>query len=159
MATTEDPLAQLYDIEGLDAINWWPLAFGWWVIVILILLALITLAILYWRKRRFERSWRYMALKQLTEITQLQSVQLQAIKLSELVRRIAIHQYSRKECASLTGRQWLNWLNTHDPAKFDWENQAIWLISAPYAPPSQIQSAISEVHIEAVVQAIKRWIK
>lgn len=159
MAATNDPLAQLYDIEGLDAISWWPPALGWWIIAILMLLILIVLSILYWRKRCFEMSWRYMALKQLTEITQFESVQVQAIALSELIRRIAIRQYSRKECAGLVGRQWLNWLSAHDPEKFDWQNKADWLVNVPYAPFSHIEPSISKAHVEAVVQAIKRWIK
>lgn len=158
MNPENDPLAALQDIEGLDAISWWPPAIGWWIVALLVILMAIGLGIWYWRQRRFKCSWQYAALEELAEITQRQSIQQQATALSELIRRIAIQQYSRKDCAGLAGQQWLNWLGQHDPANFDWPSRAVWLINAPYAPSASMQS-ISSNEIEAVVQAIKGWIK
>ncbi len=158
MNPSNDPLAQLYDIEGLDTISWWPPALGWWIVAILLLLMVIGLSILFWRKYRFARSWQNIALKQLAEIQQYQSTQKQAIELSELIRRIAIRQYSRKDCAGLEGHLWLDWLSANDPAKFDWQNKAVWLINAPYAPSSHLED-ISSTDVAAVVQAIRGWIK
>src|SRR5690554_7495111 len=47
-----DPLAQLNDIVELDHVSAWPLAWGWWLLLALLLLTLITCALWYIQTRR-----------------------------------------------------------------------------------------------------------
>ena len=47
-----NPLDQLRDIHLPEAIGWWPLAPGWWLLIILVCLGLITLARLFLRRRQ-----------------------------------------------------------------------------------------------------------
>ena len=55
MTTDSDKLlAQLYDIRDLDPVSWWPLAPGWWVLIVL---ALFAAAAAYWRQWTHRRSW------------------------------------------------------------------------------------------------------
>lgn len=156
MMPNADPLAELYDIEGLDAISWWPLAIGWWVVLLVIFLFIVVIATIYWRKRAFERSWRNSALKALSKMERNASAQETAVSLSELIRRIAIHTYSRKACAGLEGKAWLRWLKEHDPETFNWEEKAGWLVNIPYAPTS---TSVPESEIKTTIQAIRRWIR
>lgn len=151
-----DPLAELYDIEGLDAISWWPLAIGWWVVLAIILILAAGIAVFYWRKHAFERSWRKSTLKALSEMEQNAASQETAIALSELIRRIAIYTHSRKACAGLEGKAWLRWLKEHDPETFNWEEKAGWLVNIPYAPTS---TSVPESEIKTTIQAIRRWIR
>ena len=156
-----DPLAELYDIEGIDAISVWPLAIGWWLVLVAIVLLIAGALIIYWRKQVFARSWHNSALQALSKIEGDIANREIVFALSPLIRRIAIHRYSRKVCAGLAGKDWLRWLKKHDPQQFDWEEKAPWLANAPYAPPEQSipETKIPEADIKATIEAIRRWIK
>ncbi len=152
-------LEQLHDIDGLDAISRWPLALGWWIVIALLTLILIgSLALLlYWIA--YKRSWRNdtcnklnLLDKNLTEITARETL----IILSEYIRRIAIKRYKRKECASLMGKAWLQWLARHDPKKFDWEKMGTLLIDAPFAP---LNHPLPANQIRELIQAVKNWVR
>lgn len=154
-----NPLDQLYDIEGIDPINWWPLAPGWWVLILFLALSLLGLVIYYYRKCTFKNSWQYRILNQLSHLEQNSKkgeTQLTLIELSELIRRIAIYQYSRLECAGLEGKSWLRWLKNHDPYQFDWEAKGKYLIEAPYAPSYK---GIPDEDVLGLIKAIKKWVK
>jgi len=72
-----DPLAQLNDIIPAEAISWWPLAVGWWVLIglsILLTALLVSTLIKYYRKYR----WRREALELLSEIEQRYFLQFDA---------------------------------------------------------------------------------
>jgi len=152
-------LEKLHDIEGLDSISWWPLAIGWWVLLIIgiCILCAIIYYISYWFA--FKRSWKNDALqklahleKQLSDTTAREIV----IELSEYVRRIALRRFPRKECAGLTGEAWLKWLSLHDPKHFDWEKKGALLIDAPYAP---LNAGLSTNQIKDLIQAVRNWVR
>jgi hypothetical protein len=154
-----EALAHLKDIEGLAAISWWPLAPGWWGAMIIFILILLVFSIYYYRKRAFERSWRKAILNQLFAMEQnLLEVNAQATitDLSELMRRIAIHQYARAVCAGLEGKSWLAWLTKHDPHQFDWETKGKGLIEAPYAPSG---ASLQVEEVRDLIKATRKWVK
>ena len=154
-----DSLAQLHDIEGLDAISWWPFAPGWWAILIVSISILLVVFIACYRKHMFKQSWQYSVLRQLSVIenTLLKTnAQGTAIELSELIRRIAMHHSSRIDCAGLEGKAWLTWLTQHDPHQFDWETKGQWLIEAPYAP---FKTPLPLENIHDFIKAIRGWVK
>lgn len=152
-------LEQLHDIDGLDAIHWWPLAPGWWVIL---LMGIVILgAIVWWmcKKISFIRSWKNDTMQKLTGLEKElsdETIQETLITLSEYVRRIALRCFSREECAGLVGENWLKWLSQHDPKKFDWESKGKVLINAPYAPT---QNAMSIQEVKSLIQAIRSWVR
>lgn len=154
-----DPLSELYDIEGLDAISWWPLAFGWWLVIAIPLIGIFLFFIYYYKRRIFKQSWQYSILNQLTVMQhglRKDNTQASVIELSELIRRIAMHQYSRAECAGLEGKVWLEWLKQHDPNQFDWAAKGKWLIEAPYAPNYK---SIPKEDVLNFIKAIRAWVK
>jgi hypothetical protein len=152
-------LEQLHDIEGIDPISWWPLAIGWWVIIGLSLLLLsMSLGIIISRIR-FRRSWKHDALKQLALLERNLSSdtnQETLIALSDYLKRIVLKRFPRKECASLTGKMWLNWLTQHDPNQFDWNEKGVLLIQAPYAPR---RTSVSSEQIKDLIQAVRNWVR
>ncbi len=151
-------LEQLHDIEGLDPISWWPLAIGWWVLII-IGGCVITAAIYFAVSRlAFMRSWKYDTFKKLarleenlTEATARDTI----IVLSEYLKRIALKRFSRGACAGLSGEAWLKWLAKHDPKSFDWEKRGAVMIEVPYAP---VDSRLSIPQIKDLIQAVRDWV-
>ncbi len=151
-------LEQLHDIEGLDPISGWPLAFGWWVVIGLGLTLVIVTVYLVIRWIIFQRSWKSDTLQKLAMLdSQLSDTTAREtlMTLSEYIRRIALRRYSRKECAGLTGDDWLKWLKKNDPKQFDWENHGSILIDAPYAPIS-VRASIND--IKNLIQAVRNWV-
>lgn len=151
-------IEQLHDIEGLDPIGLWPLAIGWWAVIVIGVGAFIVLTYALIRWIAFKRSWkndtlRKLALleKNLSESTARET----AIILSEYLRRIALRRFSRKECASLVGESWLLWLTKNDPKQFDWKAKGMFLMNVPYAPEN---TAIPAEQVKDLIQAVKHWV-
>ena len=104
----------LRDLHLPDAVSWWPLAPGWWV---LIALALIGLAFLVRArlKIRARGAARRYALRQLNEIVaeyeeRKNPVEF-GVQLSELLRRTMLAYAPRLDVAGLTGDAWLERLD------------------------------------------------
>lgn len=158
----QDPLAQLKDIHLPDPVGWWPLAWGWWV---LIALALAGLLLLLWRWRARRRRLRYRREAQTvlrwtyhrytdSDATTATRDYLQA--LSELLRRTALSALPERhhaELAALNGRQWLRFLDSTAPVNngfSDGPGQA--LAEGPYQPnPS--------ADVDALNALAERWLK
>lgn len=222
----QDILLNMHDIAGLDPIGCWPLALGWWLVIIGGLLSIFLSLRWYFKYRDFRSSWRYaiylrleklsVLLKQQKQsqnqtLTQTQNQhqsqnqtlrqtknQHQTLKqtknqnqnqnetlmqnqqqlqqpqthqeqqaytvltkkvineLSECLRQIAINQYPRESCASISGKQWLIWLSEHDPKHFNWQQHGNLLLMGPYAP-NNINCSSAE--LGQLIQAAKRWLK
>lgn len=114
---TPDPasLQNLNDIVLPEAVSWWPLANGWYYLfgVLLLLLA--------WFAYRMIRSWRRNgyrreALQQLQMLAKdIESTEKRDAGLRQLpvlLKRTALSVYPRGQLASLTGENWLNFLNS-----------------------------------------------
>ena len=125
MPATELPLR---DIHLPPAISWWPAAIGWWILALLIPLCL------YLSYRLYKYLTRKTALKSakkhftvLRENQQL-SKREKLVALSSLMRRTAVSLYPRTDVASLTGEDWLNFLDESIPNR-DFNSDTGWLLT------------------------------
>ncbi len=101
-----DPLANLRDIQLPADVAWWPPAPGWWLLGLLILLAVLATG---WYCRRRYRQLRYRRaalaeLKQLLDETDNDAHILLAI--NRLLKRTALVAYPAATVASLHGQRW-----------------------------------------------------
>lgn len=112
MQTPQQQL-DLKDIHLPDAISWWPPAIGYWIVLGVIAACIISYLSIKAYRKRFEIKrlalTEFSAIKETYDSTS-DKKQL-VISLSELLRRAAISTFPLSECASLTGTQWLNWLD------------------------------------------------
>ena len=165
--TPESLTNRLHDIQGLDPVGFWPLATGWWlVLLVLVLLILLALGIRRWRpdwQRYLPRyGWSREATQELTVLRDQVArgdVKSLAAEFSELLRRIAIARCGRQRCAGLQGESWLAWLSDHDPDGFDWRSRGRLLLEIPYAPPAEIdrQPELYRLIDAAMVWASQPW--
>lgn len=147
----------LRDIHLPDPISWWPLALGWW----LLLLALATPFILWgilklWRTVQQRYALKRAALIEFKRIENTFSDNQNELELmqslSTLLRRCCISHYSRAATASLTGEQWLSLLDQYvDNHDFS-QGPGRSLISGPYQKNISIDS-------DALLTLCKQWIK
>lgn len=106
---------ELRDIHLPDALLWWPPAPGWWMLLILIIITGLSVFLLIRQRRNKRLSASYMAKQELIRIEseyQINKDKSILIKeLSKLIRRLSISLFNRSESASLTGQNWLMFLD------------------------------------------------
>ena len=100
-------LAQLKDIQTPEPVSFWPLAWGWWGVIVLTLLA-FTAAIWWWRKRRRFNAPRRQALNELKNI----SVEADnwPSQINQLLKRTAISYFPASTLAGLYGQRWTQFM-------------------------------------------------
>lgn len=113
--STAPELQQLRDIHLPPAVDWWPPAPGWWLLLTLaiaIVFALIAWLLRYRKKNRYRR----LALKQLQLLRGQWQQQrddrslMQAI--NQLLKQTALAAYPRERVAALNGAEWLLFLDS-----------------------------------------------
>lgn len=110
-----DPLAQLRDIHLPEPITWWPPAYGWWLLLALVCLAL-ALSVGYCVGRYRANRYRRDAIAELDALFSNHSDSAELVAgTSALLKRAAI-QASGEPCRPLHGESWLAFLLQHCPA-------------------------------------------
>ena len=125
-----DNLPQLRDIHLPDGVSFWPIAYGWWVI----LFSVIAFIILLWLWKYLRRkSKKLYALRQLKKLEGNNSVKSAAI-ISQILRRICVYKYPM--AVGLSGEKWMEFLQQHGKATLS-ENMKNILSNAPYMPDNE----------------------
>lgn len=127
--TPTDPLSELRAIHTPEPVENWPPAFGWWVLLAIILATIGYTAsklIKHYKSRRHLR----LAITELEDCYQHtislhkneednESARNYLNTLNSLLKRVALIDYPQHNAASLVGKSWLEFLNqTSDTNKF-----------------------------------------
>jgi hypothetical protein len=154
MPNAPDPLQELRDVHLPDPISWWPPAFGWWMLLVAVLIGVgLVLGIRAYRRRTRPRR---LAIAQLKEVKQQYTAgsdeQQTITRLSDIVRRVALAVFPRSHVAGLSGQSWLQFLDRtgHTTQFSDGPGQC--LLSGPYQPHVTASAA-------DVIPLIERWIQ
>ncbi len=145
----------LRDLHLPEAIGWWPLAPGWWVVIAIAFAACGYLLHLYLQKRSRGAARRH-ALRQLAglvaEFEKHGDVVAFSSAISELLRRTMLAYAPRGEVAGLTGEEWLEWLDRGlDQPRFQGDVGRK-LLELPYRRPDDDLSALEVVDLVAAVR-------
>ncbi|CZF84686.1 DUF4381 domain-containing protein [Grimontia marina] len=101
------PALPLADIHLQQAPGIWPLAWGWWLVIAAVFIAL--LLVVYWlRMRNYRLAARKEALAALNEVRSVSDI-------NALLKRAALSYYPREQVAGLTGERWLVFLDNQLP--------------------------------------------
>lgn len=133
-----DNLPELRDIHLPDGISVWPPAYGWWV-----MLAVVIGCVLGYRLFKILRakSKKLFALRLLKNINCNNSLR-SAASMSEILRRICVYKYP--EAVVLNGQAWVDFLNAHTKNKLN-DKTADLLLNAPYMPEGEGGFEIADV--------------
>lgn len=144
----------LRDIHFPDAVSWWPPAIGWWLLLILIPLLLFACYRLF--KRITRKTAVKMAKKQLLTLKQNQNLgtRQKLDEISALIRRVAISINPRSECASLTGKAWLEYLDKSLNEKLFSKGIGQILVSAKYQ-----KNLPDNFNLDELITLTERWLK
>ena len=145
----------LRDLHLPDLTGWWPLAPGWWVVVVLLALGLGYLI------RRTYRRWQYnasrrLALKRLAAISAEFEQGMSAVtlgkELSELTRRAMLAYAPREVVAGITGDEWLEWLDQGLDNKPFSEGAGKILETLPYMNPEAVDN---DTDVSGLIDAVR----
>ncbi len=144
----------LKDIHLPDAGLWWPLAPGWWMLVILVLLVIFYLPrLLRWLR------WKPVKTLSLGELARIRidlqdglDEQRALQEISILLRRTVISYRGRVIGASITGKSWVDQLRQLAGDECFTADQNEWLRIGQYQPSTRCD-------LSAMLHSCESWIR
>lgn len=153
-------LDTLESIQRPAEVGFWPLAPGWWI---LLLLAFLILLFLIWQQwlRRKSRLYRRQALKRLSQLRldcyQPEKRESALRELPELLRRVAL-QSAGNRIAALTGPAWWHYLDQDLTDKPFQSGVGLLLEKIAYEPPVFLHN-LSDADVEQLISLLGKWIE
>lgn len=151
-----NPLDQLADISTPTNVSIWPLAWGYWVLIAL-LLGILTILIFWLIKVRKHGVFKRQTLAQLAA---LQSSDTDfAQKAQVYLKQTCLHYFSQAKPLQLSGIVWQQFILSHYKGKQEEElKKAVSFIQNSLYANSSIDNTTSELN-ESTKQALLDWIK
>ena len=148
------PQLPLRDIHLPGPISWWPPAPGWWILFTLLIAGTMCL-VLYTRYQQKRNRIRRVSLKEIDAIQEAfhghkNNTRL-VRELSVLLRRVCISRYPRVDVASLTGAEWISFLDSSCEGKVFSEGAGIALMTKPYRKNPDLDA-------NALLSCCRSWI-
>ncbi len=149
-----DPLAQLRGYHLPEPVSWWPPAPGWWLLALLLSVAIgatLWLLLAYRRSNAARRTARreLQALKSTHAAGGDDATLIRG--LSRLLRRFALTRFPREQVAGLTGEAWLRFLDRYAADRAFTQGVGRALVEAPYRPDTPLPAS-------ELTALIERWI-
>jgi hypothetical protein len=154
MSLPPDALGQLRDIHLPEPISGWPPAPGWWLLGILVLLTTIIAVrwlIAYYQNNAYRRAAQAQLNSLIKDHDARDSCTTYAININLLLKQVAVTSYYKTNVASLSGKQWLEFLDSTGNTKNFTEGPGHYLETAQYQPNVNFDVA-------ALTQCCRQWI-
>lgn len=144
-------LEQLKDIHLAEPASWWPLAWGWWVLIVLVTMSVIfsIFVIIQFRRRRFAKRKGLKLLKQINPNDADWPIQLH-----QLLRRVCLSYYPTEQTASLFGEKWVSFLVAQ--TKREKENYTTMFHQLTQA---QFTKTHEKIDFQQQIKTTEKWIR
>lgn len=140
MDELQEALKDLRDIHAPEAISYWPLAPGWWILLGVSLLLLA--AMVWWLKQPKKPKYKKLANEELKNIMANYEIQHNSHKtataVAALIRKLLIATDGRESVASLINDEWLVYLDKRSGSHLFTQGGGRILISAIYQKPVNV---------------------
>ena len=147
---------QLQDIHLPGDASFWPPAPGWWLLLAL-LIAVALWAVIKLRNKARLRKQQELILSQLdaleADLKKHPSNETIA-EINTLLRQLAVNYYPRDEIASLTGAQWLQFLDNAGGTRAFSKGAGRILVDAPYQANN-----LSNLNLDEFVPLVRKWVR
>lgn len=147
-----NPLAQLKDIHLPEAISWWPLAIGWWIAGICVIVG-IYFAVNFGLRHYFNQRYRQQALIALNNLPVLDQHQ-RLIGLFSLLKQVANSAYPQQNFASLNNKEFIKFLQSSCTKQIFTDGTANWE-QLLYAQQPSVTSDL----VDQLITQSRFWIK
>lgn len=151
---TEILQEQMRDVHLPTDIGWWPLAPGWWIIIVLLLFAGIATTYLVFKNKR-RQAYRQFALKELnhnyTLCQETGSTRAYLQSANAILKRCVLHASGTSDAARLSGKAWLNTLSAMIPGDLsDQVETALGIL---------IYQAESDLDVKLIHSELQDWVR
>lgn len=153
-------LDRLHDIIMPPPVPWWPPAPGWyWVLglVVIILLTVLIKGLIRWQHNRYRREALGELARQEAALENPERRPGALLGLAELLKRTAVTGFHRGHVASLTGPEWFAFLDRTAKGSAFRDGLGALLENAIYDP--RTAETLDQQRLHSLVEAIRRWIK
>jgi len=144
-------LNNLHDIVLPDAVGFFPLAPGWYIVLLLFLSLLFHFAYIKYKRYQADR-YRRDAESELTRLQQQSKENV--ITLLSLAKRVGISAYGRKTIARLNEDDWWGFMQNHSKATISSELR-VEIHTLLYKE----DTVLSDGSFDAIVKIVTQWIK
>ena len=150
----------LKDIHLAGSPDFWPPAIGWWILLTLVLFALgaLFLAIrskLQQQAKRKKQREKLMAKLKIFEDNLSQNPSNKTIaEMNTLLRQLAVNYYPRSEISSLTGSDWLKFLDQSGNTQGFTKGAGRILVEAPYQAGDP-----ENLNLDEFIALIRKWVQ
>lgn len=147
----QDPLLQLRDIKTPTEVDWWPLDWGWWLLLVVSMFALITLIVVIKRRIEFNKP-RKEALRAIAAISEHDDNW--PVQLNSLLKRTALSYFPKENISSLHSQQWRDFLLASCPKNSPAMSDGLTALHANLYRNSAQNTDFAIAH-----NAVKKWIQ
>ena len=146
-------LTQLRDIHQPDPIGWWPLAPGWYLLILVFVITCLLIGFFihryYFNGRAKREALRALVTYQ-KQYEEDENSQLLSARISEVLKRVALAYYPRTRVASLQGDAWIMFLNSTAKG-VNFNSVRVQLLELPYRPSKSYP-------LQPLVNVARKWI-
>jgi cbb3-type cytochrome oxidase subunit 3 len=139
-----DTLRQLRDLHLPEAPSWWPPAPGWWLLAVIVIV-LLALSVWSFRRRRQRRRPFRQARAELIALRDHLNGPLPdgtfADAANAILRRAMLYGLGRRDAATLTGTEWLEYLDQCRGGNAFTQGAGVVLGNARFAPATTVDRA------------------
>ena len=129
----------LRDIHLPSAVAWWPPAYGWWIVLAVLCVALVAGLVVY--RRRYRERAAIRGLKAVARSLADGTAPVVCVqRISMILRRFAMSISPRRAVAGLTGEDWLGFLDGRWGRDEFSAGIGRVLIYGPYAPADRVSA-------------------
>jgi hypothetical protein len=142
-------LENLHDLVMPVPVPWWPPAPGWVIVSAVLVVVLgwwLIRAIQHWQSNSYRRE----------ALVLLGKIDGSEAELPTLIKRVALSAYPRERVASLTGEQWLAFLDQTGHTDVFTMGAGRWLARLAYEP--QLTASLSTTELNGLRTAVRDWI-
>jgi Domain of unknown function (DUF4381) len=142
-------LENLHDLVMPVPVPWWPPAPGWIIVSAALIMVLgwwLIRVIRHWQSNSYRRE----ALVLLGKMDDAQT------ELPTLIKRVALSAYPRERVASLTGEEWLAFLDQTGHTDAFTTGPGCWLGRLAYEP--KLAASLSTTELNGLRTAVRAWI-
>jgi len=134
MDQLQEALKDLRDIHQPDPVSIWPLAPGWWILIILV--PVLIFLIRYLMKRKNKPNYKKLALEELQNIVADYEIQRNSHKtigeISLFIRKALVAKKGNEQIAGLIGDDWLDYLDKVSGTELFSKGGASIIATSPY---------------------------
>jgi hypothetical protein len=162
--TSTSTLGHLHDIVFPEPVSWVPQTVGWWAALVLVGLLLGWVGYATYNRWQANR-YRRLALNQLrqieAELCTLDRRVTALLELPVLMKQTVLACWKRSDVASLTGEDWLRFLDESYCGKGFTQGPGRLLPTLAYSPPSTLHqlSNIGSDEVKKLIVLIREWIQ